>query len=108
MKELADQNVLPIFENNIFQFDFLNDDLQSEKVPEQLRKILTDENERKKLVIYINPPYAEAGNVKQLSGTGENKTNVSNINKTWNDYIDFLGKASRVSMPARNFLILPV
>ena len=95
MKELADQNVLPIFENNIFQFDFLNDDLQSEKVPEQLRKILTDENERKKLVIYINPPYAEAGNVKQLSGTGENKTNVSNINKTWNDYIDFLGKASR-------------
>ena len=95
MKELADQNVLPIFENNIFQFDFLNDDLQSEKVPEQLRKILADENERKKLVIYINPPYAEAGNVKQLSGTGENKTNVSNINKTWNDYIVFLGKASR-------------
>ncbi|MCQ2614080.1 MAG: hypothetical protein MJ183_10815, partial [Treponemataceae bacterium] len=59
MKELADQNVLPLFENNIFQFDFLNDDLQSEKVPEGLRKILADENERKKLVIYINPPYAE-------------------------------------------------
>ncbi|MDY5918385.1 MAG: hypothetical protein SPJ55_08255, partial [Treponema sp.] len=58
MKELADQNVLPVFENNIFQFDFLNDDLQSEKVPEQLRKILADEQERKKLVIYINPPYA--------------------------------------------------
>ena len=95
MKELADQNVLPVFENNIFQFDFLNDDLQSEKVPEQLRKILADENERKKLVIYINPPYAEAGSVSTVTGFGENKTNVSNTNKTWFDYINALGKASR-------------
>ncbi len=95
MKELADQNVLPVFENNIFQFDFLNDDLQSEKVPEQLRKILADENERKKLVIYINPPYAEAGSVSTVTGFGENKTNVSNTNKTWFDYVNALGKASR-------------
>ena len=95
MKELADQNVLPVFENNIFQFDFLNDDLQSEKVPEQLRKILADEQERKKLVIYINPPYAEAANVSTLTGFGENKTNVSNTNKIWYDYINTLGKASR-------------
>lgn len=95
MKELADQNVLPVFENNIFQFDFLNDDLQSEKVPEQLRKILSDEQERKKLVIYINPPYAEAASVSTLTGFGENKTNVSNTNKTWYDYINTLGKASR-------------
>lgn len=95
MKELADQNVLPVFENNIFQFDFLNDDLQSEKVPEQLRKILADENERKKLVIYINPPYAEAGSASTITGFGENKTNVSNTNKTWFDYVNALGKASR-------------
>lgn len=95
MKELADQNVLPVFENNIFQFDFLNDDLQSEKVPEQLRKILANENERKKLVIYINPPYAEAGSASTITGFGENKTNVSNTNKTWFDYVNALGKASR-------------
>lgn len=95
MKELADQNVLPLFENNIFQFDFLNDDLQSEKVPEALRKILADENERKKLVIYINPPYAEAATATTVTGSGENKTNVSNTNKTWNDYINLLGKSGR-------------
>lgn len=95
MKELADQNVLPVFENNIFQFDFLNDDLQSEKVPEQLRKILADENERKKLVIYINPPYAEAGSAKTISGSGENKTNVAVKMNTYKKYIDKIGIAGR-------------
>lgn len=92
MKELADQNVLPAFENNIFQFDFLNDDLQSEKVPEQLRKILADENERKKLVIYINPPYAEASNGRTSKGTGENRKDLS---KTMirDKYFDIYGSA---------------
>lgn len=92
MKELADQNVLPVFENNIFQFDFLNDDLQSEKVPEQLRKILADENERKKLVIYINPPYAEASNGRTSKGTGENRKDLS---KTMirDKYFDIYGSA---------------
>lgn len=51
-------NLLPA---HCFQFDFLNDDLQDSKVPEDLRKILADEERRKKLIIYINPPYAEAG-----------------------------------------------
>lgn len=92
MKELADQNVLPVFENNIFQFDFLNDDLQSEKVPEQLRKILADEQERKKLVIYINPPYAEASNGRTSKGTGENRKDLS---KTMirDKYFDIYGSA---------------
>ncbi|MGN0731909.1 MAG: hypothetical protein ACI4MA_08410 [Treponema sp.] len=93
MKELADQNVLPVFENNIFQFDFLNDDLQSEKVPEQLRKILADENERKKLVIYINPPYAEAGNKKTVNGTGQNKAHTTTENITYLKYKDKIKKA---------------
>lgn len=92
MKELADQNVLPVFENNIFQFDFLNDDLQSEKVPEQLRKILADENERKKLVIYINPPYAECG--KADSGQ-KNKCGVASENTMHDKYEKLLGKAAR-------------
>lgn len=92
MKELANQNVLPVFENNIFQFDFLNDDLQSEKVPEQLRKILADEQERKKLVIYINPPYAEASNGRTSKGTGENRKDLS---KTMirDKYFDIYGSA---------------
>lgn len=93
MKELADQNVLPVFENNIFQFDFLNDDLQSEKVPEQLRKILADEQERKKLVIYINPPYAEAASVRQKTGTGENKGLVARDNLIFSRYSEKIGAA---------------
>lgn len=95
MKELADQNVLPLFENNIFQFDFLNDDLQSEKVPKSLREILADENERKKLVIYINPPYAEHSTMKTRMGTGENKTNVAKNTKVYEKYNKIIGTAAR-------------
>ena len=50
--------------DHVFQFDFLNDDFNDPKVPQSLQKILTDPQKRKKLVIYINPPYAEATNSK--------------------------------------------
>ena len=59
---------------HVFQFDFLNDDLQSDKVPEDLRRILKDPEERKKLVIYINPPYVETAgkrsgiNISKIQG----------------------------------------
>lgn len=66
-------------ENHIFQFDFLNDDF--DKCPEELREILQDEEKRKKLVVYINPPYAEAGSM--IGG----KNGVSNQNK-WHKEID--------------------
>lgn len=49
-------------EDHIFQFDFLNDDFS--KCPEELQEILKDDEKRKKLVIYINPPYAETDNRK--------------------------------------------
>ena len=32
---------------------------------------------KKKLIIYINPPYAEASSSKTVSGTGKNKAGVS-------------------------------
>jgi hypothetical protein len=45
----------------VFQFDFLNDDFT--KLPKGLQDIINDETKRKKLIIDINPPYAEiAGN----------------------------------------------
>ena len=46
-----------LLENHVFQFDFLNDDFT--KLPQSLQDIINDEEKRKKLVIYINPPYAE-------------------------------------------------
>ena len=67
-----------MFENHIFQFDFLNDDF--DKLPEELRKIVNDEEKRKKLVIYINPPYAEADNRK---GTGRNSVAISKIQEKY-------------------------
>lgn len=53
-----------MFENHIFQFDFLNDDFS--KCPEELQDILNNEEKRKKLVIYINPPYGEATSSKTI------------------------------------------
>ncbi|MBQ3343312.1 MAG: hypothetical protein IJG84_15540 [Kiritimatiellae bacterium] len=66
-----------LLDAHVFQFDFLNDPLDSEKIPEDLRDVLDDVEKRKRLVIYINPPYAEAGTVKAKTGTGTNKTGVA-------------------------------
>ncbi len=82
-----------LLENHVFQFDFLNDDFS--KLPVELQKIVNDENKRKKLVIYINPPYAEAGNAKQLSGNGINKTDVAVTQKTYSKYVGKIGIAGR-------------
>ena len=79
-----------MFENHIFQFDFLNDDF--DKLPEELRKIVNDEEKRKKLVIYINPPYAEASNAKTTTGTGKNRDGISE-SKISEKYKEKLGKA---------------
>ena len=64
-----------LLESHVFQFDFLNDSF--DKLPEGLQQIVNDEEKRKKLVIYINPPYAEAATTRTISGTGENKSGVA-------------------------------
>jgi predicted RNA methylase len=52
-----DEN-LDLLPAHIFRFDFLNDSF--DKLPEGLRDIINDPEKRKKLIVYINPPYAEA------------------------------------------------
>ena len=64
-----------LLKNHVFQFDFLNDDFS--RLPRGLQQIINDSEKRKKLVIYINPPYAEATSAKTVSGTGKNKSGVS-------------------------------
>ncbi|BAW50771.1 hypothetical protein [Helicobacter pylori] len=88
VKELAAANKLNLLENHVFQFDFLNDDFK--KAPKSLQEILEDKEKRKKLIIYINPPYAEAGNKAKMSGTGEHKAKVARNNKTHETYKDLL------------------
>ncbi|WQY38012.1 hypothetical protein KVJ69_06610 [Helicobacter pylori] len=92
VKELAAANKLNLLENHVFQFDFLNDDFN--KAPKSLQEILNDKEKRKKLIIYINPPYAEAGNKAKMSGTGEHKSKVARNNKTHGTYKDFLGSGA--------------
>lgn len=81
------ENGWGMFENHVFQFDFLNDGFS--KCPEGLREILGDESKRRRLVVYINPPYAEAG-----SGMGKTKANVAVSNQIYDKYKDIMGKAS--------------
>ena len=95
-----------LLESHVFQFDFLNDQLldrkdkdgnitEKSKLPDSLQDIIRDPEKRKKLVIYINPPYAEAGDSKQRSGTGKNKSGVSFDTYTYNKYKPLIGLASR-------------
>ncbi|MGL2511856.1 hypothetical protein ACOWN8_07340 [Helicobacter pylori] len=94
IKDLASKNHLKLLENQVFQFDFLNDDFFSDKLPKSLQEILKDEEKRKKLIIYINPPYAEAGNKAKMSGTGEHKAKVARNNKVYETYKDLLGSGA--------------
>jgi hypothetical protein len=64
-----------LLKNHVFQFDFLNDDFT--KLPQSLQDIINNPEKRKKLIVYINPPYAEATTAKTVTGTGENKAGVT-------------------------------
>lgn len=77
-----------LLENHVFQFDFLNDDLS--KLPQGLHNIINDENSRKKLIIYINPPYAEHGG----NANGQTKVGV-NLSKIHDKYHSQLAGANR-------------
>ncbi|ENQ1162572.1 hypothetical protein ACEODZ_000001, partial [Campylobacter upsaliensis] len=64
------------------------------KLPKSLQEILKDDEKRKKLIIFINPPYAEATTATQVTNTGKNKDGVSLGNATYERYKDSMGKAS--------------
>jgi len=57
---------------HVFQFDFLNGDFAD--LPKGLKAIIDDEEKRKRLVIYINPPYVETAgkrsgiNISKIQG----------------------------------------
>lgn len=72
------QNGANLLEKHVFQFDFLNDDF--DKLPKNLQEIINNEK-RKKLVVYINPPYAEATSAKTVTGTSTNKAGVTKGSK---------------------------
>ena len=81
-----------LLQNHVFQFDFLNDEFT--KLPQSLQDIIADEEKRKKLVIYINPPYAEATSGNTVTGTGKNKTGVSTDHRLNDFYNEKIGNAT--------------
>ena len=95
MKDIAHNKALNLLESHIFQFDFLNDEFNSEKLPADLLQVLNDEEKRKKLIIYINPPYAEAASRGTVIGTNKNKIDVAVKMNTYSKYVDKIGIAGR-------------
>lgn len=84
-----------------FQYDYLNDDITDDgkidysltnKIPQTLQKIIADSKTgKKKILVLINPPYAEAtnsDNTTKDSNTSESKTGVAKnkIALTMNGY----------------------
>ena len=129
MKELAKNQHLPLLERHIFQFDFLNDcffdkpcekhkdkldstcrNCQNSKLPKKLQEILKDKEKRKKLIIFINPPYAEAASTKTITQTTNNKINVSNQTFVSEQYGKKYKKSTRelfVQFFIRTYLEIP-
>jgi hypothetical protein len=80
-----------LLQDHVFRFDFLNDDFS--KLPPLLQEIINNEEKRKKLVVYINPPYAEASNKKTLVKGIEGNRAVEQ-NKTNKKYAQKLGQGN--------------
>ncbi len=108
-----------LLERNVFQFDFLNDEFFDEPcrehgdskfavegcekcrkspLPESLQEIIRDSEKRKRLVVFINPPYAEATSKYEMSKEKESKSTTKNLvakaHKMVEKYKKSLGPAS--------------
>lgn len=92
MKDMIKNKSINLLENHVFQFDFLNDEFS--ELPQSLQDIINDEEKRKKLIVYINPPYAEAATSRTVTWTWENKAWTSIENKTRSKYKWEIWKAS--------------
>ena len=80
-----------LLHDHVFQFDFLNDSF--DKLPRSLRDVIEDKEKLKKLVIYINPPYAEASNARTVTGSGQNRAGLSKsaVLERWKEDREFQG-----------------
>ncbi len=75
MQSRIESGDLGLWSENVFEFDFLNDDFG--KLSPKLRNIIADTEKRKKLIFLINPPYGEAttGQYREhKGGVKESKT----------------------------------
>lgn len=85
-----------------FQYDYLNDDITDDgkidysltnKVPKELQEIIKEGN--KKLLVLINPPYAEATSTDNISTTEERKSKTGVAKTKMANQMSNYGYASR-------------
>jgi hypothetical protein len=76
-----------LLESHVFQFDFLNG--KFDELPESLQAVINDEEKQKRLIIFINPPYAEVSSFDRKGKPGVN------ISQTHEKYSKQLGTAGR-------------
>jgi hypothetical protein len=91
-----------LLKNHVFQFDFLNDDFT--KLPQSLQDIINDEEKRKKLVIYINPPYAEADN---RQGDGRTGVAESEIHRKYSSLMGYTKREMYIQFLTRIYCEMP-
>jgi hypothetical protein len=82
------KNGANLLDDHVFQFDFLNDDFN--KLPKPLQDIISNKEKRIKLLVYINPPYAEA-----TQNFGKNTKKAVEQNKINEKYSKVLKQANR-------------
>ncbi len=91
-----------LLHDHVFQFDFLNDEFT--KLPKGLQDIINDPEKRKKLIIYINPPYAEADNRK---GEGRVDVAVSAIHKKYSNLMGYTKREIYIQFLTRIYCEIP-
>jgi len=73
------ENGANLWKEQVFRFDFLNDDFipvsKGGKLPDKLFEIINNPEKRKKLIFLINPPYGEAG-------TGQGRGNKAGVKES--------------------------
>ena len=92
---------LSLYDNHVFQFDFLNDALldtvnfingkpEKSKVPKELQEIIENSEKRKNLILFINPPYGEGDNRR-----GEGRSGIAENTYVWRTYSKEMGYSKR-------------
>jgi hypothetical protein len=73
------ENCMNLWKEQVFQFDFLNDDFipisKGGKLPDKLFDIISDPVKRKRLIFLINPPYGEVT-------TGQHREHKTGVKKS--------------------------
>jgi len=96
------ENGANLLESHVFQFDFLNDDFS--KLPQGLQDIINSPETRKKLIIYINPPYVEADNRR---GEGRKGVAESKIHKKYSDLMGYTKREVYIQFLTRIYQEIP-